>query len=116
MVAVAERLDALPGARHVSLAETRTDGPSLVTADVRAEAADPALAGSRHWASRRATSRSARLDTVPLDAGGGDATALIWADVLGQARIQARAPARYLVLMAAAGVIAAAPSSTTARR
>ena len=46
-----------------------------------------------------------RLDTIGAGAGAGEATALIWADVLGQARTQARAPARYLVLMAAAGVI-----------
>src|SRR5262249_3277861 len=38
--------------------------------------------------------------------GAGDGTALIWADVLGQARVQARAPVRYFVLMASAGVIA----------
>ena len=31
---------------------------------------------------------------------------MVWADVLGQARVRARATARYLVLMAAAGVIA----------
>src|SRR5262249_33940925 len=48
-----------------------------------------------------------RLDTIALDAGPGEASSMIWADVLGQATSQARAPARYLVLMAAAGVIAA---------
>src|SRR5262245_64763218 len=47
-----------------------------------------------------------RLDTIATEAGTGEASALIWADVLGQARTQARAPARYLVLMSAAGVIA----------
>src|SRR5262249_21180965 len=40
------------------------------------------------------------------EAGTAEASALIWSDVLGQARTRARAPARYLVLMAAAGVIA----------
>ena len=33
--------------------------------------------------------------------------AVVWADLVGQARVQARAPARYFVFMAAAGVIAA---------
>jgi uncharacterized hydrophobic protein (TIGR00271 family) len=31
----------------------------------------------------------------------------VWADLVGRARVQARAPARYFVFMAAAGVIAA---------
>jgi uncharacterized hydrophobic protein (TIGR00271 family) len=106
MAAVAERLDALPGARHVSLAEARADRPVLVTADMRADAADPALAALDALGVAPGDIALVRLDTVPLEAGGGDATALIWADVLGQARMQARAPARFLVLMAAAGLIA----------
>ena len=49
----------------------------------------------------------ARLDEVgPIAPGHADAS-LIWADVLGQARRNARPVARYLVFMIVAGVIAA---------
>jgi hypothetical protein len=44
LVAVAAQLNALPGARHVSLIETEADRTALVTADVRSDTADPALA------------------------------------------------------------------------
>jgi uncharacterized hydrophobic protein (TIGR00271 family) len=106
MAAVAERLDALPGARHVSLVETRADGAVLVTADVRADAADRALATLDALGVAAGDIALVRLDTIIPDVGTSEASALIWADVLGQARIQARIAARYLVLMAAAGVIA----------
>ena len=107
MAAVAERLDALPGARHVSVVETRADGTALLTADVRSDAADRALSTIDALGVARDDIALVRLDTIVPEVGTGDASALIWADVLGQARIQARVAARYLVLMAAAGVIAA---------
>jgi len=106
MTAVAERLEGLPGARHVSLTEARADGAALVTADVRSDAADPALATLESLRVPAADIALVRLDTIVIEAGGGEASALIWADVLGQARSQAHAAARYLVLMAAAGVVA----------
>ena len=43
MTTVAERLDALVGARHVRVVDA-SHGAALVTADVRPEAADRALA------------------------------------------------------------------------
>jgi uncharacterized hydrophobic protein (TIGR00271 family) len=46
-----------------------------------------------------------RLETI--GAATSEPLVLVWADVLSQARVRARAPARYLVLMAVAGVIAA---------
>jgi uncharacterized hydrophobic protein (TIGR00271 family) len=107
MAAVAERLDALPGARHVSVVETRADGTALLTADVRSDAADRALSTIDALGVAPDDIALVRLDTIVPEVGTGDASALIWADVLGQARIQARVAARYLVLMAAAGVIAA---------
>ena len=48
----------------------------------------------------------ARLDEIGPVSAGHSATSLIWADVLGQARVNARPIARYLVFMMAAGVIA----------
>ena len=106
MAAVAERLDALPGARHVSLIETRADGAVLVTADVRSDAADRALATLEEVGVSAGDIALVRLDTIIPEIGTSEGSALIWADVLGQARVQARIAARYLVLMAAAGVIA----------
>jgi uncharacterized hydrophobic protein (TIGR00271 family) len=107
MAAVAERLDALPGARHVSLLAARAAGASLVIADVRADTADAALATVRARGVPPGDIAMVRLDTIAIEAGARETSALIWADVLGQARIQARTAARYLVLMAVAGVIAA---------
>ena len=107
LVVVAARLNALPGARHVSLVEQEAEGPALVTADVRSDAADPALAMLETLGIPAGDIALLRLDTITPEAGAGEASALIWADVLGQARTQARAPARYFALMAAAGVIAA---------
>jgi uncharacterized hydrophobic protein (TIGR00271 family) len=108
LVDVAAELKALPGARHVSLVETDADGAALVTADVRSDTADPALALLETRGVPADDIALVRLDTIAptTEAGRSEASALIWADVLGQARTRARAPARYLVLMAAAGVIA----------
>jgi uncharacterized hydrophobic protein (TIGR00271 family) len=104
--ALAERLDALAGARHVSVLETRSEQASVLTADLRSEAADRALATLDELEVPHDDISLIRLDTITPDPGIGETSALIWADVLGQARIQARATTRYLVLMAAAGVIA----------
>jgi uncharacterized hydrophobic protein (TIGR00271 family) len=107
MATVAAQLDALSGARHVSLVESGATRAALVTADLRAEAADKALTALEALGVPADDIALVRLDTIAAESGTGEASALIWADVLGQARTSARAPARYLVLMAAAGVIAA---------
>jgi hypothetical protein len=107
MTAVAQRLESLSGTRHVSLVETSAGRPSLVTADLRSEAADPALATLTELGVAPEDVALVRLDTITPETGAGEGTALIWADLLGQARIQARGAARYFVLMSAAGVIAA---------
>jgi uncharacterized hydrophobic protein (TIGR00271 family) len=107
LTALADRLDSLGGARHVSVLESRAGRASVLTADLRAEAGDPALATLEELGVPPDDVSLFRLDTITQETGTGEASALIWADVLGQARAQARATARYLVLMAAAGVIAA---------
>jgi uncharacterized hydrophobic protein (TIGR00271 family) len=106
MTAVAERLGALAGARHVSLVETASDRAALVSADLDAGSADRALATLEALGIPADDVALVRLETVIPTAEAGDVTGLIWADVLGQARARARATARYLVLMAVAGVIA----------
>ena len=106
MTALAAQLEALPGARHVSVADTSTGRPAVVTADLRSEAADPALTMLRALDVPPDDIALVRLDTIAQEGGTSEASALVWADILGQARVQARARTRYLVLMAAAGVIA----------
>jgi len=105
MATVAERLDALDGARHVRV-DHALHGAALVTADLRPEAADRALATLESLGVAGEDFSLLRLDTIAPAGRDGDLTAVVWADVLGQARVRARATARYLVLMAAAGVIA----------
>jgi uncharacterized hydrophobic protein (TIGR00271 family) len=105
MATVAERLEDLPGARHVRVVDG-SHGAALLTADLRAEAADRALATLTSLGVSSDDVMLVRLDTIAPAGRPGDLTALVWADVLGQARVRARATARYLVLMATAGVIA----------
>ena len=106
MAAVARELEPLPGMRHVGLTETGRGGRALVTADVRSDAADRALATLQELRIPADDVALVRLDTIGPVSSANEPNALVWADVLGQARMQSRAPTRYLVLMAAAGVIA----------
>jgi uncharacterized hydrophobic protein (TIGR00271 family) len=99
LATVAEDLRRLPGARHVSV----SDG--LVTADVRPDAADAALTKLGRLGVPGDDVTLVRLETIG-PAAAAEPLILVWADVLGQARLQARVAARYLVLMAVAGVIA----------
>jgi uncharacterized hydrophobic protein (TIGR00271 family) len=100
LAAVADDLGRLPGTRHFSLSG------GLVTADIRPEAADAALTRLNRLGIPAEDVTLVRLDTIG-PAATSEPLVLVWADVLSQARVQARAPARYLVLMAVAGVIAA---------
>ena len=79
-----------------------------MTADVDAEVADTVLALLERLDVPDDDIVLLRLDRIgPVSSLTEPPPALIWADLVGQARIQARAPARYFVFMAAAGVIAA---------
>src|SRR5204862_7302838 len=110
MERVAESVSALPGAEHV----TRTSagngaGQAIVTADVDPDAADAALQALRGLGVPAEDVWLLRLEGLqPGRAArrrGG--SAVIWADLLGQAGEQARPVARFLILMAVAGIIAA---------
>jgi uncharacterized hydrophobic protein (TIGR00271 family) len=100
-------LEACGAARSVALAQGIRDGNVLLTAEVSADSADSVL----RLLSRRGVAkddiRLARLDEIVPIKPGRTATSLIWADMLGQARVNARPVARYLVFMVAAGIIAA---------
>jgi uncharacterized hydrophobic protein (TIGR00271 family) len=106
MADVARRLDALPGARHVSVAAGVHDGEALVTADVRAPAADAALEMLGKLEIPSEDISLLRFDAIDPNAASEETVALVWADLLGQARLNARTAVRYLVFMAVAGVIA----------
>ncbi len=107
MAEAAERLAALPGARHVSVISDGRAGNALVTADVRAAAADAALATVRGLGIAGEDATLLRLDAVGSRLSDDEPVTLVWADLLGQARVNARTAVRYLVFMAVAGVIAA---------
>ena len=103
---VAMRLEALPGSRHVSVAGGANDGSALVTADLRARAADGALAMVRGLGIAAEDISLLRLDAIGSASGADESVALVWAELLGQARVNARTAVRYLIFMAVAGVIA----------
>src|SRR5215216_6317933 len=108
MAEVAESLSELPGAGHI----TRTDagghdGRVVVTADLETEGADTALDAVRDLRVPAEDISLLRLEAIQTGARRHAHTSLLWADLLAQAGQNARPVARYLVLMAIAGVIAA---------
>src|SRR6478609_690529 len=107
VAAVVEGLDSLAGVRHLSVVETDRDGTRSVTADLDADVADTVLELLERLDVPADDIVLLRLDRIGPVSQQSEPSALVWADLVGQARIQARAPARYFVFMAAAGVIAA---------
>ena len=107
MAAVADRLDALPGTRHVSRSESGGRGASVVSADVRPDAADAALALLGRLKVPPDDIALLRFDQIAPVSAEAEPMGLVWADVLGQARVNTRMAVRYLVFMGVAGVIAA---------
>jgi uncharacterized hydrophobic protein (TIGR00271 family) len=93
-------------ARHAALAEGASDGHALLTAEVQRGNADAVLEFVLAAGLPRDDVAICRLDDVGPVSSAGASTTLIWADVIGQARQNARPVARYLVFMLAAGVIA----------
>src|SRR5271166_6583343 len=86
---VAERLGALAGVRHVSTSGGH-DGNALVTADVSATSADAALEMVRAAGVPSEDISLLRLDAIGPASASDEPVALIWADLLGQARVNAR--------------------------
>jgi uncharacterized hydrophobic protein (TIGR00271 family) len=94
-------------ARAVALAPGVRTGHSLLTAEVQPEAADEVLARLRRAGVSREDVALVRLDDIGPFRRGRATASLVWADVLGQASVNARPVARYVVFMIVAGVIAA---------
>jgi uncharacterized hydrophobic protein (TIGR00271 family) len=93
-------------ARNVALSQGVRAGHVLLTAEVSAEWADRVLELLVTSGVAEKDIALARFDEIgPIRPG--HPTSLIWTDVLGQARANARPVARYLIFMVAAGVIAA---------
>ena len=100
-------LEGCGAARSVALAQGIRDGHVLLTAEVSTESADAVLELLIRNGVAEDDIMLARLDEIGPIKPGRTAASLIWADMLGQARVNARPVARYLVFMAAAGIIAA---------
>jgi uncharacterized hydrophobic protein (TIGR00271 family) len=106
MAGVADRLSALPGARHVLITEGAARD-ALVTADLRPDAADDALDTVRGLGVPEDDIELLRVESLtalPGRLSGGD---LVWTDLINQAGVNTRPVARYIVFMAMAGIIAA---------
>jgi uncharacterized hydrophobic protein (TIGR00271 family) len=104
LAVVADRLTALPGARHVLRSGDGDAG--LVTADIRSDAADGALRAVLDLGVPVEDVELVRLDSIG-PAIAGRPIGLIWSDLLSQAGLNARPVGRYLAMMAMAGTIAA---------
>ncbi len=104
---VAQGLEEHGSARHVVVAPGVRSGHALLTAELHPESADPALEFLLGSGVAETDIALARLDEIAPVGSAHPATSLIWADVLGQARQNARPVALYLAFAIAAGVIAA---------
>jgi uncharacterized hydrophobic protein (TIGR00271 family) len=106
MATVAASLDELDGVSRVSRIEATRRGHSIVSATVRPRAVDGLLEELRRLGVPDPAATVTRLEVVDWTATRPAETSLVWADVLGQAWLNARPIARYVVLMFVAGVIA----------
>jgi uncharacterized hydrophobic protein (TIGR00271 family) len=104
---VAGQLTEIPGSRHVIVTGDRDSGKALVTADVADDAVDRALSRVRGFGLPSEDVMLLRLDSIGPAVAQRPLASVVWADLVSQAGANARPFARYLVFMAAAGVIAA---------
>ena len=106
MATVAESLDQLDGVSRVRRVDATRPGHSVVLAAVRPRAVDALLEELRQLGVPDLHITVTRLEVVDWTATRPAEASLVWADVLGQAWLNARPIARYVVLMLVAGVIA----------
>ena len=104
---IAKRLARIHGARHVILTGAGAAGVVLLTADLVEDAVDQAVALVKRAGLPSEDIVLVRLDAIGPAVAQRPLASVIWADLLNQAGANARPLARYLVFMAAAGVIAA---------
>ena len=94
-------------AHHVSVAPAVLEGHSVLTAEVPPESADDVLGFMHDRGVTPDDVALARVEEIGRSPRTGTGASLIWADVVGQANVNARPLPRYVVLMIVAGVIAA---------
>src|SRR4051812_9693163 len=105
-------LGAVDGVDHISRTALIEPGREVVTCDVRPERVDDAVAIFDQLDIDETDVLMARMSLIapvgwrPNSRASLTSDAIIWADLLGEARVQARAVVRYLVFMAIAGIIA----------
>jgi uncharacterized hydrophobic protein (TIGR00271 family) len=91
----------------IGLSPAAREGHAVLSGIVRRDAADEVL---RFLSSRGVPERDIALleteDVGPIRPGREPTGTLIWADMIGQARANARPVARYIAFMAVAGIIA----------
>jgi len=106
MTNVAALLDDLDGVTRVRRVDAIRPGHAVVSAAVRPRAVDGLLDELQRLGVPAEDTMVNRLELVEWTARSPAKTALVWADVLGQAWINSRPVGRYLAFMFVAGVIA----------
>jgi uncharacterized hydrophobic protein (TIGR00271 family) len=101
------QLERIHGARHVIVSGNTASGKALVTADLVDDAVDQAIEQVRRLGLPSEDVMVLRLESIGPSAAQRPLSSVVWADLVSQAGANARPLARYLVFMAAAGVIAA---------
>ncbi len=104
---VADRIGELAGVRHLAVTDAWHDGEAALTADIAADRADRVLRVLAELGVPSSEIALVHLDRLGSTPDPSDSLGVVWADVLGQAQARAQTPARYVVLMVAAGVVAA---------
>ena len=100
-------LDGLDGVRHATVLPAASDGTVQVMAEVDAGAAEEVLQGLEALGiPSDEIGLARRMWIQPAGARVTTASVLMWADVLGSARMESRVIARNLGLMFVAGIIA----------
>jgi uncharacterized hydrophobic protein (TIGR00271 family) len=106
MARAAAAMDGLDGVTGVRQVEATRPGHSVIAALVRPKAVDPLLDELIRLDVPESDITVLRAETIEWTATRPSETSLVWADVLGQAWVNARPIARYLILLFVAGVIA----------
>jgi uncharacterized hydrophobic protein (TIGR00271 family) len=107
MAAVADSLQQIPGARHVIQMGNGELGGALVSADLVDDAVDGALEQVTRLGVPSEDVVLVRLESIGASVAQRPLASVVWADLVSQAGANARPFPRYLVFMAAAGIIAA---------
>ena len=107
MAAVADSLQRIPGARHVIQMGNGELGGALVSADLVDDAVDGALEQVTRLGVPSEDVVLVRLESIGASVAQRPLASVVWADLVSQAGANARPFPRYLVFMAAAGIIAA---------